>query len=99
MGGLADHFGENAELDDDSAGHISSYLSANALQMGKPTPMSEMLRNMPVDPPLRITDFPAFTAAHQIVGKQLDMDTFPEGFLSPCADCRQLGRQYAKRFG
>jgi hypothetical protein len=92
MSGLADHFGENAELDAVSASHISNYLTSNALEMGKPTPMSEMLRNMPADPPLRITEFPAFNAAHEVVAQQLDMDTFPEGFLSPCADChRQAG--------
>ena len=51
--------------------------------------MSEMLRNLPQNPPLRMTEFPAFLAAHEIIGEQLEMESFPEGFLSPCADCHR----------
>jgi hypothetical protein len=89
MGGLADHFGESAELDEETADYITNYLEQEALRPGKPTTMSEMLRNLPADPPLRITEFPAFLGAHEIIAEQLQMDEFPEGFLSPCADCHR----------
>jgi hypothetical protein len=89
MAGLEDHFGENAELDEESAAHISSYLEREALRSGEPTTMSKMLRNLPAEPPLRITEFPAFLSAHQEIAEQLDMETFPLGFLSPCADCHR----------
>tara|TARA_X000001036_G_scaffold432780_1_gene469251 strand:+ start:307 stop:855 length:549 start_codon:yes stop_codon:yes gene_type:complete len=89
MTGLSDHFGENAELDDETAQLIMSYLQQESLRPGKPTVMSEMLRNLPQNPPLRMTEFPAFLAAHEIIGEQLEMESFPEGFLSPCADCHR----------
>ena len=89
MTGLSDHFGENAELDDETAQLIMSYLQQESLRPGKPTVMSEMLRKLPQNPPLRMTEFPAFLAAHEIIGEQLEMDSFPKGFLSPCADCHR----------
>ena len=89
MAGLEDHFGENAELDEASAAHISKYLEQEALRAGEPTTMSKMLRNLPKDPPLRITEFPAFVSAHSEIAEQLDMEVFPTGFLSPCADCHR----------
>jgi len=89
MQDLADHFGESAELDEETSGYISNYLQQEALRAGVPTTMSEMLRNLPDDPPLRITEFPAFLGAHQIILEQLQMDEFPTGFLSPCADCHR----------
>ncbi|MCZ6640764.1 MAG: hypothetical protein O7F71_04265 [Gammaproteobacteria bacterium] len=89
MSGLEDHFGESAETDEDTATHIGNYLERVALQKGKPSPMSQMLRNMPADPPLRITEFPAFIAAHAEIPKQLQVEKLDEGFLSPCADCHR----------
>ena len=93
MMNLADHFGDNSELDKEAFAYIAKYLEAEALRPGKPTVMSEMLRNMPDEPPLRITEFPAFLAAHQVIGVQLEMEDFPEGFLSPCADCHRQATQ------
>ena len=89
MEDLADHFGESAELDQETADHITQYAVQEALRPGKPTTMSQMLRNMPDDPPLRITEFPSFISAHAVIGEQLQMDEFAEGFLSPCADCHR----------
>lgn len=89
MSGLEDHFGESAETDEETATHIANYLERVALQKGKPSPMSQMLRNMPDDPPLRITEFPAFITAHAEIPIQLQVEKLDEGFLSPCADCHR----------
>jgi len=89
MSGLEDHFGESAETDEETATHIADYLERVALQKGKPSPMSQMLRNMPDDPPLRITEFPAFITAHAEIPIQLQVEKLDEGFLSPCADCHR----------
>ena len=89
MAGLADHFGDNAELDPDTTKHLADYLQKEALRPGKPTVMNEMLRNLPADTPIRITELPAFLAAHEPVAEQMEMATWPEGFLSPCADCHR----------
>ncbi len=89
MAGLKEHFGDNAELDQETAAHIEAYLTREALRKGNPSTMSQMLRNLPNDPPLRITELPAFVSAHEPVAEQLDMAEFSEGFLSPCADCHR----------
>ena len=44
---------------------------------------------MPKDPPLRITELPAFVAEHDDIRKQLQLDELAVGFLSPCADCHR----------
>ena len=89
MDGLDDHFDDNAEVDDDTATHILSYLHEHALGKGLPSTMSKMMRNLPENPPLRITEFPAFIDAHALIKEQLEIDEFKEGFLSPCADCHR----------
>ncbi len=89
MQGLEDHFGENAEMDAETTGHITSYLEENALQAGKPSSLSKLMRGMPAEPPLRITELPAFVRMHEIVPKQLQVEELKEGFLSPCADCHR----------
>ena len=90
MDGLEDHFGENAELDEDTSAEILAYLHANALGVAGPSRMSKMMRNIPDEPPLRITEYPAFLDAHEVVKEQLELTAFEEGFLSPCADCHRL---------
>lgn len=90
MDGLENHFEENAELDEDTSAEILNYLHANALGIAGPSRMSKMMRNIPENPPLRITDFPAFLDAHEVVKEQLELESFDEGFLSPCADCHRL---------
>ncbi len=89
MSGLEDHFGESAETDADTASYVSNYLERVALKKGEPSPVSKMLRNMPDDPPLRITELPAFITAHDEIPKQLQVEKLPVGFLSPCADCHR----------
>ena len=89
MAGLEDHFGESAELDPQATDHILAYLQAHALGKGEPSKMSKMMRNLPEQLPLRITEYPAFIDAHALVKEQLGIDSFDEGFLSPCADCHR----------
>jgi len=89
MQGLEDHFGENAELDAEGSAHISKYLAQYALGTGGPSTMSQLARNLPQNPPLRVTEFPAFLDAHDVVKQQLEMQEWPDGFLSPCRDCHR----------
>jgi hypothetical protein len=49
--------------------------------------MSQLARNLPQNAPLRVTEFPAFLDAHDVVKQQLEMQEWPDGFLSPCRDC------------
>ncbi|HIL94616.1 MAG: hypothetical protein ABGY96_17320 [bacterium] len=89
MAGLADHFGESAELDEETATYIGSYLERHALAKGQQSRIGKLMRNMPDDPPLRITELPAFIAAHDEIPKQLELEKLPTGYLSPCADCHR----------
>ncbi len=92
MGDLKDHFEESAELDEETADYIANYLDRLALRPGNPSRMNQMLRNMPDNPPLRITEFPSFLDMHAEIARQLGVEKLDEGFLSPCADChRQAG--------
>lgn len=90
MSELDDHFGENAELDTETSTEIVQYLHAHALGVAAPSRMSKMMRNIPDEPPLRITEFPAFKDAHAVVKEQLELSSIETGFLSPCADCHRL---------
>ena len=89
MAGLEDHFGENAELDSETATYLRAYLIQYALRPGQPSRISKFLRNMPEKPPLRITELPGFVSAHAEVPEQLEIKELEEGFLSPCADCHR----------
>ena len=89
MEGLEDHFGEDATLDEATASHITAYLELQGLQRGKPSAMSRLLRNLPAEPPLRITELPAFTNMHYEIPIQLQVKALEVGFLSPCADCHR----------
>lgn len=93
MQDLANHFEDNAEMDEETASYITAYLLQNALREASPNRMSQMLRNMPEEPPLRITEFPFFIQAHEEIPKQLQKESLKEGYLSPCEEChRQAGR-------
>jgi len=89
MAGLEDHFGENAELDQETASHISSYLDRQALQKGKPSPMSKMLRNLAGKPPLRITELPYFIHEHDEIPKRMVTENPDVGSLSQCDRCHK----------
>ena len=90
MTGLDEHFGENAELDAETSTQILQYLHIHGLGVAPASRMSKMMRNIPDEPPLRITEFPAFKDAHAVVAEQLELTALEAGFLSPCADCHRL---------
>ena len=87
MLGLSDHFEDNAEMDQETADEISRYLGEHALRMGRPSTMSEMLRNIPDKPPIRITELPAFISVHDNVHVQADGSDNQGVYLSRCAEC------------
>lgn len=89
LAGLEDHFGESAEVDPATLAHLSSYLEDQGLSRGKPSPMSRLLRGLPAEPPIRITELPSFVNLHYLVARQLELSELSEGFLSPCADCHR----------
>jgi hypothetical protein len=87
MSDLSNHFEDNAELDQETALAISQYLAQHALRKGRPSTMSEMLRNIPDDPPIRITELPAFIAAHDDIAAEQQSDSSKGVYLSRCEAC------------
>lgn len=61
MGGLKDHFGENAELDEAKLKQITAYMTANA---GDRTGGTGMGRLGATETPLRISEMPWFQHEH-----------------------------------
>lgn len=75
MGGLKDHFGENAELDAATTEAITQYLVANAADARDPAP--RILRGVDAKAtPLRITETPWWRREHE-------KEVRPEAFLNP----------------
>lgn len=89
MAGLEDHFEDNAETDADTVNYITQYLVANALREGQASRLSVLLRNMPNDPPLRITDLPGFRQAHEPDLELAESLNMGMEFFSPCEDCHR----------
>ena len=84
---LDDHFGDNAELGEDERLHLEKYLRDEALQYGKPTTMSRMLRNLPDDPFIRITELPNFILDHQTSVVNINAETTVGSGLGDCEVC------------
>jgi hypothetical protein len=89
MLGLEDHFGENAETDKETANHISNYLQAQALPIGKRSKWSRMLRNMSDKAPMRITKLPYFVHEHDEIPARMIKGNEKVGSLSQCNACHK----------
>ena len=89
MDGLADHFGENAELDKATASDIASYLDQMALGKGRRSQMSKMSRNLPNKAPRRITELPYFIHEHNEIPKRMIINNPDLGSLSQCDSCHK----------
>ncbi|MGD2083255.1 MAG: diheme cytochrome c [Chromatiales bacterium] len=86
MDGLADHFGENAELLPATAAEIRAYLNANAAGRsfgGRPG----FAARLPVQAPLRITETAYFRAKHHELPRRAVQDNPEVGSFSRCTAC------------
>ncbi len=89
--GLEDHFGENADLDSETVDHLAEYLKRNSLEHEKSDRITKFRKNLPNDPPIRITELPGFIEEHEAAVRQIGLDEVEEGFFSPCEDCHKQG--------
>ena len=87
--GLEDHFGENAELGSEEIGHLTNYLLRNSLEKETSPIISKLSKNVPVEPPIRISELPQFHKEHESSVRQLGGASLPVGFFSPCEDCHK----------
>ena len=66
MGGLSDHFGDDASLQQDTTKHILDFYLANAADVTTYKDAGRFLRNIdPANPPLKITDTPRYKHKHE----------------------------------
>lgn len=67
MGGLADHFGDSAELDATTGQQISDWLTANAAETGSHRKSAKILRSVRGSTPLRPSQTPYILGKHDEV--------------------------------
>lgn len=100
MGGLADHFGENAELFDQTRQELTDYLVANAAdRVDGYRRSAKIVRSLDNDAPLRITEVPYIRYKHNEIPMRVIRNNQQVRSLSNCAAChtRADSGSYAER--
>ena len=94
MDGLADHFGENAELDPAVREQLTAYVSANAAETSNAMVSRKLMRGVEADAePLRISELPYFVKEHREIPARMIADNPEVKSLSHCAKCHQDAAQ------
>ena len=88
MGGLADHFGDNAVVDAETEANLRDYLVTHAADTGaRRGDVTELARRLAHgDVPLRITELPHFTKEHDEIPHRV-YSANPDLSLSQCDAC------------
>jgi Dihaem cytochrome c len=89
MGGLDNHFGENASLDPATQADILRYLEANAADAGSSRMGNRVMRMAANDAPLRITETRWFVRKHDEVPRA----TWSRKSVGSAANCAACHRQ------
>ena len=90
MDGLADHFGDNAELDADVQKKLTDYLVINSADKSSYRRSQRLLRSLPADQaPTRITELPYFKHEHREIRPNLITGNKEVGSLSNCQACHR----------
>ncbi|MCW8841690.1 MAG: diheme cytochrome c [Gammaproteobacteria bacterium] len=100
MGGLADHFGENAELFEDTRKTLTVYLVTNAADnVDGYRRSAKILRSLNGERPLRITETPYIRYKHNEIPPRVIRNNKDVRSLSNCAAChtRADTGSYAER--
>lgn len=83
LNGLADHFGQNAELDDSTRQELAVWLEANAAESNSHRKSAKVLRSLGGAAPLRLTEVPYLRNKHREVGPS----TFSRKSIGSRANC------------
>jgi hypothetical protein len=90
MGGLDNHFGDNAELLPEDAKAITDYLVANAAERSPAYRSVQIARSLPSDAvPLRISEVPYIRHKHREIGARYIQDNPQVKSLARCEACHQ----------
>ncbi len=90
MGGLEDHFGDNAELDPDTQTVLTQYLLDNSADSSDYRRSRKVMRSLASNQtPLRITKVPYIQHEHDEIPARMITDNIDVGSLSNCMACHQ----------
>ncbi|MBT9538710.1 diheme cytochrome c [Thiobacillus sp.] len=93
MGGLDQHFGENASLDPVTQADILRFLEANAADAGTSRMGNRVMRDIgPKDAPLRVTETRWFVRKHDEVSRAV-WSRKAVGSAANCAACHRQAEQ------
>lgn len=87
MGSLAEHFGENAELDGETGQQLTDYLVEGAAEKSETRRSAKIMRSLGADRPLRITDVPYIRYKHNEIPSRLITGNPGVRSLSNCSAC------------
>ena len=94
MNGLADHFGDNAELDTDTHKQIARYLQDNSADGADYRRSRKIMASLGhQSAPLRITDTPYFKHEHDDIPNKLVSDNKAVNSFSNCNACHSNADQ------
>ena len=95
MGGLDDHFGENAELDTTTTAELTRFLVENGADARQDYRRSRKIsRDLPNESiPLRITELRYFSHEHREIPDRLITENSEVGSPSNCNACHQKAEQ------
>jgi hypothetical protein len=94
MGGLDDHFGENAELDEGDQRTIRNFLldnSAGRVNYGLPNKIMAAQGDRPL--PIRVTEMRYFVYEHSELPRKMVQDNPKVKSFSNCDSCHQRAKQ------
>lgn len=89
MGGLDDHFGDNAELPGDLKAHIKEFLDRNASDRGDRIKNARLMRDTKGAAPMRITELPSFKEEHNEIPRRMVEDNSQVQSFSRCDVCHR----------
>lgn len=88
MGGLENHFGDNAELASEDHALLLAYLQANAADNSGAKASVKITRSIPAgSAPLRITEVPYFVREHREIPAHLYAKSSQVKSISNCKSC------------
>ena len=94
MAGLEDHFGDNAELDEETAHSISQYLQQNSAELSDYRRAGKFLRSINSnETPMRISDIPYFKHEHDEIPQRLVAENEQVKSFSQCNACHTKAEQ------
>ena len=94
MGGLDDHFGDNAELSPETHKELTDYLLANSADSSDARRSQKIMRSLKAgEAPLRITDTAYFHREHHELPDKMVKDNAKVKSFSNCNACHQRAEQ------